>query len=238
MSTKDKRIPKVYEVPRDSCGYDRDECDFNNILVNTVLDMEDEIKHYILSKVKNVVDVDDIYQDTIFMLSKKDSMVLDNGIPPKKCVYICVGIMLKRYFTKKHMDNKEMYLTCEGDKYIGTDPNLDMEHYREINKGKYTDDEVCYALSMLEGKRYKFNCDIYLLLYLRLKVVLNNEEDFRNYVELVTGVDTKTLCGIYGSLSKDPDVMNLMRVIMTCDNPLEILRNYVYGADNIDSMLG
>lgn len=209
------------------------ELDFSAPLVRMAIDLEQDLKRFILSRIRSPLDVEDIYQDTILMLATKQ-LDLITEISLKKYIFGCANIAIKRYFSKRAIDQK-MVTLMDDNKLNLSDIASDLAQYTidEV----YTEEDVISALDQLEGKRYKYGCDIYLILFVRLINPNLSTKDYLHIIALITGEDKKQLTFSYTGLFQDDAIMDVLSILLLLPNPVEILSPYVYCSDSIQRML-
>lgn len=229
--------PQVYSTPYESLKLKERESDFYSLLVDKTMELENEIKKFILFKVKNKIDVDDIFQDVVMMLSTKDYLDIPDEIPIRSFIFSRVSIMIKRYFHQKSIDNKMLYLIDDNDKYANISTTESVEEYTEKAKTVFSREEIYSLLKSLEGRRYKYKYDIYLILYLRL-IVNFDDTRFIQALAIVTGGDKKSLQACYTDVSKDQEIDQLLKMIVANDKASEVIEEFIYGEETIKSMLG
>lgn len=228
--------PQVYSTLFESEEARNKEPNFSGFLVEKTMELENDIKKFILYKVKNKVDVDDIFQDVLMMLSTKDYYDIPDDVPIKSFIFSRVNIMIKRYFHKKGIDNKMLYFIDDNDKYANIDTCSGIEEDTDKNKVVFTREEVFELLKCLEGRRYKYKYDLYLILYIQL-IVNFDDNKFMRALSIVTGGDKKSLQASYSELYKDNEISQVVKMIVNYDDSTTVLEDFIYGADGIKSML-
>lgn len=207
--------------------------DFSAPLVNLAVSLERDIKKFILCKVKHPIDTEDIYQDTILMLATR-KIELEPDASFKRYIFGCANIAVKRYFSAKSQDNKVMILMEDSKLNL---PDIKSDIAAQLIQEEYSDDEIIQQLDNLEGKRYKYGCDIYLILYVRLLNLQTGLKDYIHTISLITGEDKKQLTMTYSALMQDEEFMEILSMLLSSKHPLTLLEKYVYCHNKIKGML-
>lgn len=212
--------PKVYYV------HDEDTENGNNaILIQLMERNEVKIKRFLTSKLKSQFEADDIFQEALMFLSNRE---IDNCSDPIKYIWGCVQIMLKRHFSKMHKE-KDIITFNSPETYINHyDVEDTVERAYQIDY-MYSNEEIRDKLNSIEYLRYEYDYDVFSLLYVRLRIADNEKFE-------------KTLQYLFGDISQmrgynSHNIKKLICMLIQSEDGLSVLREFVYCAENLDSII-
>lgn len=219
-----------------------DEWAWEKSTIHYTIDNQMKIKNFInkLGKGRITVhEVEDIYSDfLIYLYNKEDydpTRVGANGTNVTLEGYVCYSIkkFVESYIYRKIKSiNNEKVIVIKDDDLdildIVGDPRIG-EDYEEI---LYNDIELQVLLENIQYKRYMYGLDIFKILFIKL-VTLDIDKEDAEAIFTALGVESKDLQKFYRRITKDPEVMELVRVLAIDKDAKRKLEKMVYGANTI-----
>lgn len=211
---------------------------WDKLTINYAIKNKSKIEEHI-HKVRHCYDyeVDDIYEELIEYLHKgKDydisyinsedgtSMTLENY------VNMCANYCIKRYFTRKYNENSKfvnIYSIGDMENNNCIENIMDLHTDEEYEKASL---DIYSSLKSLEYKRYKYGCDIYLLMFIRYLTLGDN-----SLYDIVHNILIGDICNCNSAIEKDTDFKTAIKLLAnsTTDEAIKYLSSFVYGYKDI-----
>lgn len=195
-------------------------------------------------------DVQDIYMELMQYLYKSDdyniSKAYFNSSNPGMIVslggYIasCLKNTVRRYIHDKYRvdsnEIKDRVISKEGGKELLLfDTISDTRTENSFEKLEYDLDVLCEQYQSL---RYEYGVDLYLIWYIKLRKANNECKNDKDILEVI-GIKKKDIQRINNEIREEGPIYSIARAISITgvNNAIDIIRKYVYGADNIDKIM-
>lgn len=192
-------------------------------------------------------DVDDIYSEFLMYLHNCDDYNVSKACENSNgtgCVSfdaylkICLKYCIIRYFSslnKAESGRVRDYVSRDGKEVSIFESIPDVRSSERMEESYYGLEEICQSS---EYKRYRYGPDIYMIWFIRLLTCSTKDDLYKTMLE-VLGISKKELIGITErSREEDDDIMpTFAKAIKLAgvDESIKILREYVYGAEIIES---
>lgn len=194
-------------------------------------------------------DLDDIYQELGRLLYENDDYCLERAydldgsgqIAPieayiSQCVKTCVSKFCQR---KQSLDKKEQIVKLFEDEEGRQSSQFDFMEDQTVQKDF---DRVDYDLRKLcesyECYRYKFGCDMFQLIYIRLLLIQDgrhSDEKIYDSIMTVLGVNKRQLAAVERRQQQNDVFIQILKAANEIGfrNAVNILEDFVYGAKDI-----
>lgn len=194
------------------------------------------------------MDTEDIYYDVLEYLNKAGDYSIQRAtnsnrksgiITIEAYVNICINYCAKRYITDYYRREngiiREVIATDEGTEINIIDSIADNNSGNAFEKVEY-DLEEC--LKAIEYKRYKHGFDIFLLIYLRLLLINENDIKYRKILE-VFGLSKNKLKLLEEKIIADEEILEAIKAISIHNRKecIDKLKYMVHGAGNIEKAI-
>ncbi len=193
-------------------------------------------------------DVDDIYAELIEYLHKSEDYSIQkameasssNTVPTlENYVNTCTKNCVKRFLSKKGRIEKFTVKSITIDEdgkerdLIDTVPDQASSEQYEIACTNIGD-----ILKSLEHKRYFYGADMFQLIYVRLLTMGAEDYKYREILD-VLGVSKKDLMELDRKMSKDVDVLDLMKAIVKCgeQSAVPFIEKMVYNSAGLKNTI-
>lgn len=205
---------------------------FSGKLIKLALANESVLKGFIHKNIIDKNDADDIFQDALIMLSRRNEEKMDEI--KLSYVYGCIGFIIKRYRHKKKTESNYVKYLINEESLYGDNEEVYEDGELMVSQINLQYEDLDSILSELESSRYAYGYDIFELVY--LKYLIKDREQFETLLKIL-GDGKKDMMKVYANMIKSPEVTAMLHALESVENAEELLEKYVYGSKDIKRLL-